>query len=115
MRAISHLVVNESGDQIRRIRDRSNRKALLNEPRLQDRSCRENIALKEQIDQTSMFWEIVGWPEPLRPLTCKRPSETQSPPVTPIMLKCRSVHPQFGTERPNGAGTAVHNRVQPEK
>jgi formate hydrogenlyase transcriptional activator len=35
-------------------------------PRLKDRLYKENIALKEEIDQASMFEEIVGSSEPLR-------------------------------------------------
>jgi formate hydrogenlyase transcriptional activator len=38
----------------------------LGEPRLKDRLYKENIALKEEIDQASMFEEIVGSSEPLR-------------------------------------------------
>ena len=38
----------------------------LDEPHLEDRSYKENIALKEEIDQASMFEEIVGASEPLR-------------------------------------------------
>ncbi len=38
----------------------------LGEPQLMERDYRENIALKEEIDQTSLFEEIVGSSEPLR-------------------------------------------------
>ncbi|HEV8071346.1 MAG TPA: sigma-54 dependent transcriptional regulator [Planctomycetaceae bacterium] len=38
----------------------------LGEPHLKDRLYKENIALKEEIDQASMFEEIVGSSEPLR-------------------------------------------------
>src|SRR5579885_1592524 len=38
----------------------------LGEPLLEDQLYKENIALKEEIDQTSLFEEIVGSSEPLR-------------------------------------------------
>ena len=38
----------------------------LDEPHLEDRSYKENIALKEEIDQASMFEEIVGSSAALR-------------------------------------------------
>src|SRR5580692_8698727 len=52
-----------------RYRDRQSRERHLDglgEPHLKGRLYKENIALKEEIDQTSMFEEIVGSSEPLR-------------------------------------------------
>jgi formate hydrogenlyase transcriptional activator len=52
-----------------RYRDRQSRERHLDglgEPHLKDRLYKENIALKEEIDQASMFEEIVGSSEPLR-------------------------------------------------
>ena len=52
-----------------RYRDRQSRERHLDglgEPHLKDRLYKENIALKEEIDQASMFEEIVGASEPLR-------------------------------------------------
>jgi formate hydrogenlyase transcriptional activator len=67
IRGLSRRLVNESGDT------KAGRPAVeaagtqpLGAPRLTDRFYKENIALKEDVDQASMFEEIVGSSEPLR-------------------------------------------------
>jgi transcriptional regulator with GAF, ATPase, and Fis domain len=53
-RKLSHNAIEATGPQP------------VGEPHLKDRLYKENIALKEEIDQASMFEEIVGSSEPLR-------------------------------------------------
>jgi len=73
--AIKHLhvvgnpLVNESGEIefVGSVMDVTDSKRALREiQELKDRLYKENIALKEEIDQASMFEEIVGSSEPLR-------------------------------------------------
>jgi formate hydrogenlyase transcriptional activator len=66
-RAVSHRLVNGSGDtKFACSAIDATETQLLGEPYRKDRSYKENIALKEEIDQVSMFEEIVGSSEPLR-------------------------------------------------
>jgi formate hydrogenlyase transcriptional activator len=66
-RAVSHRLVNESGDtKFASSAIDATETQLLGEPYRKDRFYKENVALKEEIDQASMFEEIVGSSEPLR-------------------------------------------------
>jgi transcriptional regulator with GAF, ATPase, and Fis domain len=69
LHVVGNPVVSECGETefVGSVMDVTEAKKALREIRdLKDRLYKENIALKEEVDQASMFEEIVGSSEPLR-------------------------------------------------